>query len=152
MSADEASPEQCCGYRWIQKTLRQAAWAPALVFCFYVIAAKGLDAYIRFPNLDIPTHFIGGMAFSYFVTCLIENAQVVVGKIPANIIKQLAFTSTGSMVVFWEFYEFIYDRIFGTHTQLGINDTLSDMFFGLLGAWVWVTFFGRGHRESGETR
>ena len=44
----------------LSRTLKQAAWAPVAVFIFYAVAAKGFNAYLLHPWLDMPTHFCGG--------------------------------------------------------------------------------------------
>ena len=51
---------------WFRSTFQQAAWAPLLVFVFYAVAAKGFNAYLAYPWLDMPTHFCGGLAITYF--------------------------------------------------------------------------------------
>ncbi|HYM34408.1 MAG TPA: hypothetical protein VET48_03375 [Steroidobacteraceae bacterium] len=68
----------------------------------------------------------------------LENVETVVGMIPPAIGYILVFTSVGTIAGLWEFYEFVYDWLFGTHTQLSITDTMSDMFFGMLGSLVFL--------------
>jgi hypothetical protein len=49
----------------------------------------------------------------------------------------LGLTSLAAVV--WEFAEFVADQKFGAHTQPGLEDTLLDLFLGLLGGAVWIT-------------
>lgn len=127
---------------WILVTLRESAWAPLSVFGFYLFALA-LDLYDLYPPLDIPTHFMGGIAITYFFRTAIYHSQRFVGEIPLPIRVILAFTSTGTITVLWEFYENFLDRFFGTNTVHGLNDTLLDMFLGLFGALVLSLFYRR---------
>jgi hypothetical protein len=129
---------------WIVRTLREAAWAPLAVFSFYLLALAP-DLYQRFPPLDIPTHFLGGLAITYFYRAAIRHAQTLVGEIPIPIQVLFAFTSTGTTAVFWEFYEFIIDFFFQRQMMLGVANTMLDFFMGLSGALV-VSLFYRKRR------
>jgi hypothetical protein len=80
------------------------------------------------------------MAISYFLFEAFSNVEDAVGRIPILIRYLLVFTCVGTIAGFWEFYEFTYDHIFGTRTQLGVSDTMSDMFFGMLGSLVFLVF------------
>lgn len=127
---------------WILNTLRESAWAPLGVFGFY-LAALFLGLYELYPPLDIPTHFMGGVAITYFFRSAIFHSQEVVGEIPLPIRMLLAFTSTGTIAILWEFYENFLDYFFGTNHVHGLNDTLLDMSLGLFGALVLSLFFRR---------
>ena len=125
---------------WIVRTLREAAWAPLAVFLFYRLALA-LDLYERFPPLDIPTHFLGGLAITYFYRSAIRHSQTLVGEIPLSIQVLFALTSAGTTMVFWEFYEYIMDAFFNTQMIRGVEDTIVDFFVGLLGALVLSLFY-----------
>ncbi len=127
---------------WILVTLRESAWAPLCVIGFYLLGLL-FGWYDRYPPLDIPTHFFGGIAITYFFRSAIRNSQAMVGEIPFPIQVLFAFTCTGTIVVFWEFYENILDFLFHAHNVLGLFDTLKDMFNGLLGALVLSIFYRR---------
>jgi len=128
---------------WINNTFRQAAWAPIAVFIFYAFAAKGFNAYILYPDLDIPTHFFGGIAITYFFLVSIGHAQSLIGRVPPIIQMPLALGLTAITAVVWEFLEFASDFALGTKMNLGVSDTLSDLFFGLLGGTVMVLMASR---------
>jgi len=128
--------------KWILSTLRESAWAPLGVFGFY-LAALFIGLYDLVPPLDIPTHFMGGVAITYFFRSAIFQAQEFVGVIPLPIRSLLAFTSTGTIAILWEFYENFLDYFFGTNHVHGLNDTLLDMFLGLFGALILSLFFRR---------
>jgi hypothetical protein len=125
---------------WIVRSLREAAWAPLAVFLFYLFALA-FDLYERFPPLDVPTHFLGGLAITYFYRAAIRHAQTLVGGIPGSIQVLLAFTGAGTTAVFWEFYEFIIDSFWHTEMMLGVANTVVDFFMGLSGALVVSLFY-----------
>src|SRR5688572_16422886 len=89
---------------WISATLRESAWAPLSVLLFYLVG-RSLHLYDLFPPLDMPSHFIGGVAITYFYRSAIRNSQSIVGMIPSAIQILLAFTATGTTIILWEFYE-----------------------------------------------
>ncbi|MES2152209.1 MAG: hypothetical protein V4508_20720 [Pseudomonadota bacterium] len=128
---------------WLRKTLRQAAWAPLTVLALFAIASLGFDAYGLYPWLDIPTHFLGGMAMGYFFLAAIGQAQLALGPIDPLIQRLLAIGLTGMTAMSWEFLEFASDQLLGTTMNYGVQDTLSDLFFGLLGGLVVLAFLVR---------
>jgi hypothetical protein len=125
---------------WIITTLREAAWAPLAVIGFYAIGLA-FDWYDLFPPLDIPSHFLGGAAITYFYRSAIKNVQGIVGNIPALIQSLFAFTCTGTTIIVWEFYEIAADFLLGTQMVRGLEDTILDMFVGLMGALVLLLFY-----------
>jgi hypothetical protein len=127
---------------WVAATLRESAWAPLSVVAFYFIGLI-FRLYLIFPPLDIPTHFLGGVAITYFYRSAIKNSQSFIGDVPFSVQVLLALTCTGTTTVLWEFYENLVDYFLGTHMVLGLTDTLKDMFLGLLGALVLTLFHRR---------
>jgi hypothetical protein len=119
--------------QWLNNAFKQAAWAPLLIFVVYAIVAKAFSAYLIWPWLDMPTHFLGGMAITYFYIVAVKHAQQVVALIPRAIRMALALGLTAISAIVWEFLEFASDKWLGTQMNLGVADTLSDLFFGLLG-------------------
>jgi hypothetical protein len=128
---------------WILATLRESAWAPLSIFIFYLIGLA-LHLFKLFPPLDIPTHFMGGVAITYFYRSAIWNSQKMTGNIPPSIQILLAFTATGTTTVLWEFYENLMDHFFGFQMVRGLEDTITDLFLGLLGALVLSLFYRKG--------
>ena len=127
---------------WMSITLREAAWAPLSIMAFYGIGLA-LHLYDLFPPLDLPSHLMGGVAITYFFRSAIKNSQRIVGDIPIPIQIIFAFTCTGTTIIFWEFYENLLDLFFDTHMVRGLEDTIVDMFLGLLGALVLTVFYRR---------
>ena len=136
---------------WIIESLKNSGLALLLVLAFWAIAAKGFDAYILYPWLDMPTHFAGGMAFSFFVITALECAERYIGNTPTIVRSLTAIGLTACMAVIWEFLEFVSDQFLSSHLNLGVQDTLSDLFFGLAGACVTVLitlFISLSNRHS----
>ena len=127
---------------WMRVTMREAAWAPLSIIAFYAIGLA-LHLYDLFPPLDLPSHLLGGVAITYFFRSAIKNSQSLVGDIPILIQIIFAFTCTGTTIIFWEFYENLLDLFFGTQMVRGLEDTIVDMFLGLLGALVFMLLYRR---------
>ena len=122
--------------------LREAAWAPLSVFGLYWVGLT-FDLYKRFPILDIPTHFMGGVVITYFYRSAIRHSQKLVGEIPLPIQVLFAITCTGTTTILWEFYENFADYFLHTDMVRGLQDTIMDLFVGLLGALVLSIFYRR---------
>lgn len=127
---------------WIVSTLREAGWAPLSVLAFYAIGLA-FHWFDIFPPLDIPTHFMGGVAITYFFRSAIKQSQKFLGDIPPLIQILFAFTSTGTTIILWEFYENAFDYLFGTTMVRGITDTIVDMAVGLMGALALSALYRR---------
>jgi len=127
---------------WIFTTLREAAWAPLSILGSYLLALS-FHLFKLFPPLDIPFHFLGGMIITYFYRSAIRNSEKLVGAIPVPVQILLACTCAGTTTILWEFYENLLDFFVGTHMVRGLQDTIMDLFFGLLGAFVFSLFYRR---------
>ena len=125
---------------WLMATLRESAWAPLSIFGFYLIGFT-FHLFGRFPNLDIPVHFMGGVVITFFYRSAIRNSQKIIGDIPPIIQILFAFTCTGTTTILWEFYENLRDHFFGTYMVRGLQDTIMDLFTGLMGALALSLFY-----------
>jgi hypothetical protein len=118
----------------------RAGWMPTAVFLLHVVISRVLNGYILFPPLDIPMHFLGGVAIAFFFsrcTALVP-ARVISGSARHVAEAVVVFGLTGTATVLWEFAEFFSDRLFGTRAQLGLEDTLLDMALGLAGGLAYL--------------
>jgi hypothetical protein len=102
-----------------------------LVFCFYGI-------YNAFLWMDIPMHFLGGLAISYMVVLFLkffrEKDFISIKK---GFVFILVVVSVVVLIaVLWEFYEFLLKYFFHVNTQPSLEDTLEDLFMGLVGGIV----------------
>lgn len=138
-------------WAWVVLSLRQAAWAPILVFVIHVTAIFCFDLYSLLPEFDIPMHVVGGIAIAYFWTaCLRAAARLELHGAPSPLVfPPLVLGLTSLAAVVWEFAEFVADRQFGWQTQSGLPDTLLDLLMGLLGGAVWI---GWSHCRSATTK
>jgi hypothetical protein len=127
---------------WIVNTFHEAAWAPLSVLGFYAIGLS-FQLFKRFPFLDVPTHFLGGVVITYFYRVAIRHSQKLVGEVPFPIQVLLAFTCTGTTTILWEFYENILDSLLGTQMVRGLEDTIVDLFVGLSGALILSLLYRR---------
>jgi len=134
--------------RWLSAVPRAAFWAPALVLVFWAVAAKGFDAYVRFPWLDVPTHFAGGIAGVCCIDACLVALRPLTGRVHPALRLALAFGLLACAAMGWEFLEYLSDLFCGTHLNLGVGDTLSDLFFGLLGGGWGVGVRGHLGRQA----
>ncbi len=125
---------------WIICSFKKGAWAPLAVFSIHVISSLLLNIYNVFPSFDIPMHFLGGVAITYFfiqcITCAIKKD--ILGKPSFLVVILLVFLLTCTTTIFWEFIEWILDALFQMHMQVSLNDTLLDMLLGILGGIVMI--------------
>src|SRR3989338_728677 len=113
-------------------------WFPAAFFLLNEILNRTIHIYDRFPWIDIPMHAIGGMIVGYSMFAVVSYWQEkkYVGKLHPVVHCVLLVSLVSTIAVFWEFHEFIRDTILGEHTQLGIGDTMGDLFMGVAGGLV----------------
>ncbi|MRR07162.1 MAG: hypothetical protein EG828_09490 [Deltaproteobacteria bacterium] len=127
-------------------------WAPFSVFCVYAVAAKVFDAYLIYQWLDMPTHYLGGIAITYFFLTAIKNSERFIGSIPRIIQFLLAVGLTAITAVVWEFLEYLSDHLLATHINLGVKDTLCDLFLGLLGSITTIAYATNKVRVASKRR
>lgn len=117
---------------------------PILLFCLQVVLIL-LGVYERCPWLDIPMHVLGGVfianSFSLAVTYFQQRKFIS----DLNVLSRsiFLFSLTSAAAVFWEFGEFTLDFFFSTRAQAGLEDTMLDMFLGLLGGAALIVFLAR---------
>ena len=129
--------------------LRRAAWAPVTVFLLHALVSLGFDGYTRFPPLDLPMHFFGGVVIAYFFSCgfdLLPAGAIASDWRPLlRIVLVSAWTATAA--VFWEFAEFTSDALFDTGSQKSLEDTLLDMALGIAGGLCYLLVSRNPQRE-----
>lgn len=113
---------------------------PGIVFLVHLIASKILNLYTIFPNLDIPFHYVGGFSIAYTSTQVLlyleqEKISVSLNKVLFLI---LTISLTATAAIFWEFAEFIGDRLMDTNIQISLANTMQDQFLGILGGTTWA--------------
>lgn len=121
--------------------LRRYGWFPLAVFLTHGYCSHVLNAYERWPAIDIPLHFLGGLSITYFAAGVLRvwTERRFIRR-PDPILRwilllALAFTAA----VLWEFAEWTSDRFLGTHCQMNdLGDTLLDLLMGVLGALAFL--------------
>jgi len=119
---------------------------PILLFCLQVVLVL-LGVYEVLPWLDIPMHVLGGIfianSFSLAITYVQEKGFIS----DLNVLTRsvFLFTLTATAAVIWELGEFTLDFFFRTRAQAGLEDTMLDMFLGLVGGAALILFLTRNH-------
>ena len=121
--------------QWIVATLREAGWVPLLLLFLLLFPSQAFDAFNRFPHIDVPMHYLGGVATGYFFHRLSENASRsgIFGPYHRATHFVLVFGLTCAAALFWEFFEYAFDCLLGTHMQLSNQDTMTDLLLGVFG-------------------
>lgn len=121
-------------FNWIKCSLLTGGWAPILVFGLN-IAFYLLGFYQKYRHADVPIHLLGGIAITFFyfksVKCALNNN--ILGSPSSVFLNLLLFSLTCVTVVFWEFLEWILQANFHLILQISLEDTLFDMFIGIIG-------------------
>ena len=99
-------------------------------------------------------HFLGGLWLVMIFFWLIEpRLQITNHKLLITIVFAVSFSVF--VGVLWEFFEFLYDIFISAKgytlfqvAQQGVSDTMSDLFFDLLGGLVFAVAFVKRNFKS----
>lgn len=121
--------------KWVALSLWQAGWSPGLVLAVHTLAVVAFDGYRRVPSLDVAMHFAGGVAIAWFFhrTSINASRYGVIGEFHPVTHVVLVGSLVCVAALVWEFAEFVLDRLFGTHYQPGLADTMVDLLLGMIG-------------------
>jgi hypothetical protein len=121
---------------------------PAGVFLAHLIAAPILDLYRIFPNLDIPFHYMGGLSIAYTATRILSylEKEKTIPALNTVVFLILILSLTATTAVFWEFAEFIGDKLLATNIQVSLANTMQDQFMGILGGATWAFIYYKKNR------
>lgn len=124
----------------IKQIVIRAMWFPLLVFIVFILVSRVFFIYENLPSLNILMHCLGGFSIAYCFseTLTILSRLELVSSIDRNIRLVLILSLTATAAVFWEFAEFIFDNYFGAGLQLDLQDTMSDMAFGIFGGFFFL--------------
>ena len=109
------------------------------------IASLAVGGFYKIWWADSALHFLGGFWVGLFALWFLFNfarTPLNAELFPAYILILALLSFTALMGVFWEFFEFILDKITGYKSysaiilQKNLEDTLSDLLFDLLGAFA----------------
>jgi len=125
----------------IVRAIRKGICFPFSVFVLHEVCAHAYgNLYDLWPPLDIPMHFLGGIAIAYFCAVFIkqcEESRFIVIKSDL-MLSAIILALTVSAATFWEYAEWLSDHTLGTHAQKSLDDTLFDTLVGLLGGVLFV--------------
>lgn len=118
---------------------------PTIVLVVHMIAWKIFKIYAIYPNLDIPMHYIGGLAIAYAAsrTLAYLEDEKLISRLNKTILLITIFSLTATATVFWELAEFLGDRYLDLHVQPSLANTMQDQFMGLLGGATWTAIFDK---------
>ncbi len=111
--------------------------APFAVLILHIFAdLTGL--YENYWWMDIPLHFLGGVAIAIASYFLLEYfTQTKKLSINSLALKSLIIISLVALsAISWEFLEYFLDFYFATEMQPSILDTMKDLAMGLFGGFV----------------
>ncbi len=117
---------------------------PTVLFCLNLVMVF-LGFYERHPWLDIPMHVLGGVFIAYSFSLAVTYFQERRILSELNVLSRsvFLFTLTSSAAVIWELGEFTLDFFFDTVAQASLEDTMLDMFLGMLGGTALIVFLAR---------
>jgi len=106
---------------------------PLFLFLFnWVLFFLGVYSFAEW--IDIPMHLLGGslVAFTYFFSLryLQKRSHIKINSLTRIV---FVFALVALTAVLWEFFEFSLTYITGMSFQGTLNDTIFDLFLGLLG-------------------
>ncbi|MHC4546523.1 MAG: hypothetical protein ACYTDW_18990 [Planctomycetota bacterium] len=118
---------------------------PFGLFCVQLVMVF-LGFYERHPWLDIPMHVLGGVFITYSFSLAMTYFQERKILSELNVLSRsvFLFALTSTATVIWEFGEFTLDFFFDTVAQLSLEDTMLDMFLGIVGGTALIVFLARG--------
>ena len=128
------------------KIFRVGGWAPVSVVILHgLIVNSILNLYKIWPPIDMPMHFLGGLAFALFVSrCFQELPRGTVQRSRSVVLELLLIGSlTATAAVFWEFTEFTTDQLFNRNVQVSLANTMRDMALGITGSIAFIVIRSR---------
>jgi len=111
--------------------MREAAWAPVLVFVAHAIGAR---VFGHEPYVDPVMHFLGGAATAFFVYRVCRIGGGLIGAPSILVVDLLAVGLTCAVALAWELGELVSDVTLGTRAHTSVANTLRDLLLGAVGA------------------
>ena len=132
----------------IKKLVRIFA-LPFGLFCLQLLLVF-LGLYEWYPWLDIPMHVLGGVLITYSFSLAMTyfHERKILSELNVFSRSVFLFSLTSSATVIWEFGEFTLDFFFDTVAQAGLEDTMLDMFLGLVGGTALIVFLARASTKK----
>jgi hypothetical protein len=89
--------------------------------------------YFKYPWIDLPLHFLGGVIVSLFFIIYFEKS---LKKLSLFSLFLFLLSFVALIGIFWEFFEWIVDKTIYPLNQPTVNDTLGDLAMDLLGGFL----------------
>ena len=125
---------------------------PVVVVAVHGFFVFGFDAYTNLPWLDILMHFVGGLVIGFTLNGCLAHAEpgslIRVNSASVRFGLNVCLVTTAATV--WEFAEFLCDRVFGTRSQDDLEDTMLDLFAGIVGGMLFasIVFLRNRHKKN----
>jgi hypothetical protein len=90
-------------------------------------------------------HVLGGVfiAYSFSLAVTYFQERKILSELNVFSRSVFLFALTSAATVIWEFGEFTLDFFFDTVAQASLEDTMLDMFLGLVGGTALIVFLAR---------
>lgn len=117
---------------------------PIVVFILNIFFAY-FWVYDLYSWIDIPMHFLGGfvIAHSFFLIFSYFEKKGFLDVKNKLVFVLLIVSIVSLFAIFWEFWEFLFELASGFDAQLGLEDTMFDLFMGIAGGFVGAVVFNR---------
>ena len=124
-----------------------------LIFVLHVLALI-FGWYWNFPNFDNVHHFLGGAwiaSLFFYLRAKRPHIFDTRRNFWVALVVVLSFVSLAGVA--WEFFEFSFDTFLGEpqglpKAQLGVTDTMADLFFDLLGGALFTILYFKSIKKS----
>jgi len=106
---------------------------PALVFLLHVFLIFFTSVYRFFPWFDIPIHVLGGISIGCTFVLILRYIEKEISVKLGNLRFIFVVSLVALTAVLWEFFEFSLTFFIGISFQGNLEDTIVDLFLGLVG-------------------
>ena len=122
--------------------LVRAGLFPSLVFALHCVLSLAFNAYAKLPWLDVVMHVLGGLAIATFIDQGLRYlVKLEVLRLDGRAARSLmVFGLVAASTVFWEFAEFLADRLLDVGAQRSVANVMKDQFFGLVGGCAYLVW------------
>jgi hypothetical protein len=88
-------------------------------------------------------HYLGGLSVTYSLWVILTYLQEenIINQLGLPITLLFSFSLLITIAVFWEFGEFLLDRLLGINLQVSLPNTMRDLAAGMSGAVTVLVYF-----------
>lgn len=116
---------------------------PACVFLLNFFLELFFNISDIYPWIDIPLHFLGGVSIAYMSILFLKDFELkgTIYRRNKLFFILIVVSLVGFAAVLWEFWEYYFSWTVGWIYIYSLEDTLGDLFFGLLGGFAGAIAF-----------